>query len=228
MIYPPGTDDGARPIHCSTRISMRAIRMLLVSALVMAPLAGHADEKDVARLTQLLEKSQTITARFSQLTLDASGTSLQETQGQMSVKRPGLFYWHTDAPQEQVVVSDGKRVTLWDPDLEQATVKKLDARLNQTPALLLSGDVSKISESFDITSKEQGNVMDFTLKPKTKDTLFDSLRVSFRSGLINDMQLIDSVGQRTNILFNGVKANEAIPASQFQFKVPEGADVIQE
>lgn len=207
---------------------MRAIRMLLVSALVMAPLAGHADEKDVARLTQLLEKSQTITARFSQLTLDASGTSLQETQGQMSVKRPGLFYWHTDAPQEQVVVSDGKMVTLWDPDLEQATVKKLDARLNQTPALLLSGDVSKISESFDITSKEQGNVMDFTLKPKTKDTLFDSLRVSFRSGLINDMQLIDSVGQRTNILFNGVKANEAIPASQFQFKVPEGADVIQE
>jgi chaperone LolA len=228
MIYLPGTDDGARPIHCSTRISMRAIRMLLVSALVMAPLAGHADEKDVARLTQLLEKSQTITARFSQLTLDASGTSLQETQGQMSVKRPGLFYWHTDAPQEQVVVSDGKMVTLWDPDLEQATVKKLDARLNQTPALLLSGDVSKISESFDITSKEQGNVMDFTLKPRTKDTLFDSLRVSFRSGLINDMQLIDSVGQRTNILFNGVKANEAIPASQFQFKVPEGADVIQE
>ncbi|HKS15327.1 MAG TPA: outer membrane lipoprotein chaperone LolA [Pseudomonas sp.] len=207
---------------------MRAIRMLLVSALVMAPLVGHADEKDVARLTQLLEKSQTITARFSQLTLDASGTSLQETQGQMSVKRPGLFYWHTDAPQEQVVVSDGKMVTLWDPDLEQATVKKLDARLNQTPALLLSGDVSKISESFDITSKEQGNVMDFTLKPKTKDTLFDSLRVSFRGGLINDMQLIDSVGQRTNILFNGVKANEAIPASQFQFKVPEGADVIQE
>lgn len=113
-------------------------------------------------------------------------------------------------------------------DTEQATIKKLDVRLNQTPALLLSGDVSKISQSFDITSKEQGEVMDFTLKPKTKDTLFDSLRVSFRRGLINDMQLVDSVGQRTNILFNGVKANEAIPASKFQFKIPEGADVIRE
>ena len=70
--------------------------------------------------------------------------------------------------------------------------------------------------------------MDFTLKPKTKDTLFDSLRVSFRRGLINDMQLIDSVGQRTNILFNGVKANQAVPADKFQFKIPAGADVIQE
>ena len=207
---------------------MRAIRMLLVSALALGAVSAQADEKDVARLTQLLEKSQTISARFSQLTLDASGTSLQETSGEMSVKRPGLFYWHTDAPQEQVVVSDGQKVTLWDPDLEQATIKKLDVRLNQTPALLLSGDVSKISQSFDITSKEQGEVMDFTLKPKIKDTLFDSLRVSFRRGLINDMQLVDSVGQRTNILFNGVKANEAIPASKFQFKIPEGADVIQE
>ncbi|CAK15032.1 outer membrane lipoprotein chaperone LolA [Pseudomonas entomophila] len=207
---------------------MRAIRMLLVSALAMGAVSAHADEKDVARLTQLLEKSQTITARFSQLTLDASGTSLQEANGEMAVKRPGLFYWHTDAPQEQVVVSDGQKVTLWDPDLEQATIKKLDVRLSQTPALLLSGDVSKISQSFDISSKEQGEVTDFTLKPKTKDTLFDSLRVSFRKGLINDMQLVDSVGQRTNILFNGVKANEAIPASKFKFDVPKGADVIQE
>ena len=179
------------------------------------------------RLGQLLG-SDTITARFSQLTLDGSGTQLQETAGDMSVKRPGLFYWHTDAPQEQLMVSDGQKVSLWDPDLEQVTIKKLDQRLTQTPALLLSGDVSKISESFDITSKQAGDVMDFTLKPKTKDTLFDSLRLSFRGGKINDMQLIDSVGQRTNILFTGVKVNEPIPASKFKFDIPKGADVIQE
>ena len=69
--------------------------------------------------------------------------------------------------------------------------------------------------------------MDFTLKPKTKDTLFDSLRVSFRKP-DHDMQLIDSVGQRTNILFNGVKANQAVPDSRFKFDIPKGADVIME
>lgn len=207
---------------------MRLIRMLLVSAMALSSASAIAAEADAARLTQLLDKSKTISANFSQLTLDGSGTQLQETTGQMSVQRPGLFYWHTDAPAEQVVVSDGKNVTLWDPDLEQATIKKLDQRLTETPALLLSGDVSKISQSFDITSKEQGDVMDFVLKPKTKDTLFDSLRLSFRKGLVNDMQLIDSVGQRTNILFSGVKANEAIPASKFKFDIPKGADVISE
>ncbi|MES2869880.1 MAG: outer membrane lipoprotein chaperone LolA [Pseudomonadota bacterium] len=207
---------------------MRFVSMLLLPVLAFSSLSAHADADSVKRLGQLLGQSDTITARFSQLTLDGSGTQLQETAGEMSVKRPGLFYWHTDAPQEQTMISDGQKVTLWDPDLEQATIKKLDQRLTQTPALLLSGDVSKISESFDITSKQAGDVMDFTLKPKTKDTLFDSLRLSFRGGKINDMQLIDSIGQRTNILFNGVVVNQPIPASKFKFDIPKGADVIQE
>ncbi|MBP3363653.1 MAG: outer membrane lipoprotein chaperone LolA [Pseudomonas sp.] len=206
---------------------MRFVSMLLLPVLAFSSLSAHADAESVKRLGQLWG-SDTITARFSQLTLDGSGTQLQETAGEMSVKRPGLFYWHTDAPQEQLMVSDGQKVSLWDPDLEQVTIKKLDQRLTQTPALLLSGDVSKISESFDITSKQAGDVMDFTLKPKTKDTLFDSLRLSFRGGKINDMQLIDSVGQRTNILFTGVKVNEPVPASKFKFDIPKGADVIQE
>ncbi len=207
---------------------MRLIRMLLVSALALSSVTAFADTKDVSRLTQLLEKSQTLSARFSQLTLDGSGTQLQETTGQMLIQRPGLLRWHTDAPQEQLIVSDGKKVSLYDPDLQQVTIKALDQRLSQTPALLLSGDVSKISETFDITAKEAGDVIDFVLKPKGRDTLFDSLRLSFRRGTINDMQLIDGVGQRTNILFTGVKANEPIPASQFKFDIPKGADVIQE
>ena len=207
---------------------MRFTSMLLLPILAFSSLSAHADARDVTRLSQLLEKSKTITSNFSQLTLDGSGTRLQETKGEMSVQRPGLFYWHTEAPQEQTMISDGQKVTLWDPDLEQATIKKLDQRLTQTPALLLSGDVSKISESFDISSKQDGEVMEFTLKPKTKDTLFDSLNLSFRNGMINNMRLVDSVGQRTDILFSGVKANEPIPASKFKFVIPKGADVIQE
>ncbi|MDE3738543.1 MULTISPECIES: outer membrane lipoprotein chaperone LolA [Pseudomonas] len=208
---------------------MRLIRMLMVAVLGLAALNVHADDEvAISRLTEMLNKAQTISGRFSQLTLDGSGTQLQETSGELSLKRPGLFRWHTDAPMEQLLVSNGEKVWLYDPDLQQVTIQTLDQRLTHTPALLLSGDVSKISENFDITHKEGGDVVDFILKPKAKDTLFDTLRLSFRNGVINDMQLIDSVGQRTNILFLGVKMNQAIDAAQFNFKIPEGADVIQE
>ncbi|KTC10919.1 outer membrane lipoprotein carrier protein LolA [Pseudomonas marginalis ICMP 9505] len=207
---------------------MRLIRMLLLPVLALTAVSAHADPASVASLTNLLDKSKTLTARFTQMTLDGGGTQLQQTAGEMAVQRPGLFFWKTDAPNEQTIVSDGQKVTLWDPDLEQATIKKLDPRLNQTPALLLSGDVSKISDSFDITSKQTSNVIEFVLKPKSKDTLFDSLQLSFGNGVINNMRLIDSVGQRTDILFSGVQANGVVDASKFKFVIPKGADVIQE
>ncbi|WP_301150745.1 outer membrane lipoprotein chaperone LolA [Metapseudomonas otitidis] len=208
---------------------MRLIRMLLVVALGFVASQVQADDQvAISRLTEMLNKAQTITGRFSQLTLDGSGTQLQETSGELALKRPGLFRWHTDEPMEQLLVSNGEKVWLYDPDLQQVTIQTLDQRLTHTPALLLSGDVSKISENFEITHKEGGDVVDFILKPKAKDTLFDTLRLSFRSGVINDMQLIDSVGQRTNILFLGVKMNQKLDAAQFDFKIPEGADVIQE
>nr|WP_312230195.1 outer membrane lipoprotein chaperone LolA [Pseudomonas sp.] len=208
---------------------MRLIRLMLLAVLTTASLFAHADdEAAVKRLTELLNQAQTISARFSQLSLDGSGTQLQETAGELALKRPGLFRWHTDEPMEQLLVSDGKQVWLYDPDLEQVTIQSLDQRLTHTPALLLSGDVSQIRENFEITFKEGGSVVDFILKPKSKDTLFDSLRLSFRSGVLNDMQLIDSIGQRTNILFMNVKMNEPLDNKQFSFEIPEGADVIQE
>ena len=208
---------------------MQLIRLLCASVLLVALAPAHADQAaSTKRLTGLLNQAETLTGRFSQLSLDGSGTQLQETSGELALKRPGQFRWHTDAPMEQLLVSNGKKVWLYDPDLEQVTIQELDQRLTHTPALLLSGDVSTISENFEVSHKEAGEVMDFTLKPKAKDTLFDNLRLSFRNGVINDMQLIDSVGQRTNILFMGVKMNQPLKADLFTFEIPEGADVISE
>jgi len=190
---------------------MRVIRLLMLAALSFTLLTAQADEEAATkRLTELLNQAQTINARFSQLTLDASGTQLQETAGELVLKRPGLFRWHTDQPMEQLLVSNGEKVWLYDPDLEQVTIQTLDQRLTHTPALLLSGDVSQIRENFEIDYKEGGSVVDFILKPKAKDSLFDSLRLSFRNRMLNDMQLIDSIGQRTNILFLNVKMNEPV------------------
>ena len=208
---------------------MRAFRMLLLAVMALVTLPAQADDAAaVARLTHLLSQAQTLSARFSQLTLDGSGTQLQETAGELSLKRPGLFRWHTDAPQEQLLVSNGQKVWLFDPDLNQVTIQTLDQRLTHTPALLLSGDVSKISDNFEISHKEGGSVVDFILKPKAKDSLFDNLRLSFRNGVINDMQLIDGSGQRTNILFLSVQMNQPLDAAQFSFQPPADADVIEE
>lgn len=208
---------------------MQLIRVLFASVLLLALAPVQADQAaSVQRLTGLLQKAETLTGRFSQLSLDGTGTQLQETTGEMALKRPGQFRWNTDEPMAQLLVSNGSKVWLYDPDLEQVTIQTLDQRLTHTPALLLSGDVSAISDNFRVSHREAGEVIDFTLEPKARDTLFDSLRLSFRNGVINDMQMIDGVGQRTNILFHGVRLNAPLEADLFTFEIPEGTDVITE
>ena len=110
----------------------------------------------------------------------------------------------------------------------QVTIQTLDQRLTHTPALLLSGDVSTLTDNFSIRWTQGGSVDDFVLTPKASDTMFETLRLSFRDGLINDMQLNDPIGQRTNILFQNVVLNEPVAADTFQFEVPDGVDVISE
>lgn len=198
--------------------------------LVAMPLVASADDQARAaeRLNELLSRAKTMTGGFSQMTLSANGANLQETTGTLALKRPGMFRWHTDPPLEQLLVSDGERIWLYDPDLEQVTIQKMDKRLSHTPALLLSGDVSQLQENFNIEWSEGSSVVDFTLTPKEADSMFDNLRVSFSDGVINDMQMSDPVGQRTNILFRNVQLNQTLDDAQFTFDVPDGVDVISE
>lgn len=198
--------------------------------LSILPFAVSAEDQSAAaeRLNELLSRAQTITGDFSQMTLSANGANLQETTGSLALKRPGMFRWHTNPPLEQLLVSDGHSIWLYDPDLEQVTIQQVDQRLSHTPALLLSGDTSQLQDNFHIEWVHSGGVEDFNLTPTDVDSMFDNLRVSFSDGVINDMQMSDPVGQRTNILFSNIKLNEQLDDAQFVFEVPDGVDVISE
>ena len=112
--------------------------VLLASTTLMPINTAYATDSEqqqaANKLSALLGSTQTITGSFSQLTLDSSGTQLQEAAGEMVLQRPGLFRWHTNPPLEQLLVSNGKKVWLYDPDLMQVTVQKMDQRLTHTPA----------------------------------------------------------------------------------------------
>src|SRR5690606_1224561 len=221
-------DEAVRFVTESRNASISSLqRQLNVGHNRAVPLMESTDMTGDGR-DRLLSRAQTLTGGFSQMTLSANGANLQETTGTLALKRPGKFRWHTDPPLEQLLISDGEKIWLYDPDLEQVTIQQMDQRLSHTPALLLSGDVSKLQESFDIELTDGGSVVDFTLTPREADSMFDSLRVSFNDGLINDMQMSDPVGQRTNILFHNVQLNAPLDDAQFSFEVPEGVDVISE
>lgn len=194
--------------------------------MLMLVSAQSFGESVTAELTKRLQGLKSFKSEFQQLVLDPTGQRLQETAGTLFVKRPGLFRWETIPPFEQLLVADGKMLWVFDKDLEQVTVKELDDRLSQTPALLLSGAVDDIEKFYRVEGKQADNRWHFQLYPKQKDSLFSVLRMVFSNDKPSEMQLEDSLGQKTTILFANPQVNPALTEEMFKFVPPKGVDVL--
>lgn len=203
-------------------------KILAFLALTFSSLV-NADLEASARLHERLQGTQAFQAEFTQTVLGGGGVMLQTTQGEIAVKRPGLLYWKTYPPLEQLLVSDGNKLWSYDPDLEQVTVQDVDQRLSQTPALLLSGEVEGLSESYEIEDVQLGDqVWQFQLTPKQPDSLFEELKLTFSGDILVQMHMLDSLGQRSSLEFNNVKINPQLDAAMFSFTPPAGVDVISQ
>ena len=194
-------------------------------AITQSANAAPADNLTaVKRLNKLLTNTKSMTANFSQTT---KGASNGQFSGSMSVQRPNNFRWETKSPSEQLIVANGNSMWVYDKDLEQATKQGVDSQVGNTPALLLSGDPSKIDKNFKIT-QPYDNKNYYVLYPKSGDASFKNLSVSFSGGKPVMMVLNDTLGQTTSIKFSNIKMNPSINSNQFKFTPPKGVDVINQ
>ena len=198
-----------------------------LSAMTNVAAAASADvEAGRERVETFLGGLQGLQAQFRQVLTDRSGRTIEEASGVLAIRRPNRFRWDYQDPYEQVIVADGSRVWLYDPDLEQVTVRKLDDTLSATPAMLLSGE-SNLEDNFTVTDvlKEQ-SVQWVKMTPKRADTDFKSVRLGFEGETLRFMELADKLGQTTQLEFTKVERNPVLDPSRFTFSVPPGADVI--
>lgn len=210
----------------------RQAAYLLMLVVLLLPIRVNGAEEAVAHLSGLLEPVAAFRAGFTQTLLSAQGQTLQEVTGQLRAMRPGLFFWHTEAPLEQTVVTDGETVWIHDPDLEQVTIQPLDQQLASTPALLLSGEIERISEAYEVSYAQPAGTgeaqPDFVLHPRGPDSLFQWLTLHFAGDTLQAMSLVDSLGQKTLLRFDGAQRNPPLTEADFHFAIPEGVDVIRQ
>jgi len=141
--------------------------------------------------------------------------------------RPGKFRWTYDKP-AQLIVGDGAKVWIYDADLNQVTVRKLDKAVSSTPASLLTGD-GKIEVLFDLAEQGmQDGIEWLEAKPKKPDTGFDRIRIGFAGDTLAAMELFDPFGTRTLLKFSNLRRNAAPDPGLFKFTPPKGADVLSD
>ncbi|HEX6003485.1 MAG TPA: outer membrane lipoprotein chaperone LolA [Burkholderiales bacterium] len=199
---------------------------LLMLLLLLTPLAGHAS--GIEALRNFVTSTHSASARFAQMVLDKNMKLLQQASGTMEFSRPGKFRWVYQKPYEQVIVSDGNQLWIYDKDLNQVTARPLDRALGSSPAALLAGkDV--LEENYTLASIGNQEGLDWVeAVPKTKDTAFERVRIGFGKSGLEAMELRDQFGQITVIKFADVERNPKLPPQTFQFTPPPGADVIRE
>jgi outer membrane lipoprotein carrier protein len=178
------------------------------------------------QLAERLGAIETMSANFSQ-EVRSDGQVVQRSRGEMAILRPGKFRWNTHKPNEQLLVADGRRLWIYDVDLEQVQVKPMRGQLGQTPALFLSGyDQSALNDYQVRILKRQGQTIHYELIPKDNDATFAQITMTFRGDKLTNMQLSDRLGQITDLTFSKIKMNQTLPSRLFQFEAPAGVDVI--
>lgn len=150
---------------------------------------AYADATDTLR--QFFANAVTLHANFRQVVLDEGLNTLEESDGEMWIKRPGKFRWDYLHPGQQQIISDGDKVWIYDQDLEQVTVKKLNTALSDAPAMLLAGK-GNVDERFATKSLgKQGKLDWLELTPKQDSGEFSRIQIGFEGSNIRSLQLTD-------------------------------------
>ena len=212
------------------RIRIPAVLVLALCAASGGAVAAEAGPAESTALDRYLTGLTTWTATFSESVVDARGKVVGKGEGSLTIVRPGKFRWEL-SPQEsdqsgQLLVADGRNLWFLDRDLEQVTVKPLDAALSQTPAMLLSGTAS-VREAFDISSAGRSEGLDWVKAvPHQKDADFRAARFGFLGNDLRRMVLEDKLGQKVTLLFASSLRNRPVDPARVSFTPPAGVDVI--
>ncbi len=187
--------------------------------------AGPALE---SRMEEYFSSMESLQGGFHQQVWDYSGHLIEESYGTLMVQRPGRFRWQTLTPFVQEIVADGERVWIYDPELEQVTVRRQQHSLSNTPAALLTRQ-QPLREQFEFYRVGGEPPFDWgRLLPIDREGGYEHMLVAMDDSQLRVIELKDSFGQRTRIEFIDLLLNPTLPDHKFRFLPQDGVDVVGE
>jgi len=198
---------------------------LLVIGLCAASFASAGPREDFAHYTQGLKG---LDGHFEQKVFEASGKLKEDSTGSVALSAPRLFRWEYVKPNPQLIVADGDHVWVYDPDLEQVTVKNQGTEEQQSPLTVLI-DPTELDRRYVVGDAGTHDGLKWiSLAPKKKDddSEFKVAMLGFDGDNLQRMNLSDNLGQRTEIAFSGWRRNPSFVKGTFTFTPPKGVDIV--
>jgi len=201
-----------------------AQKLLASAALALLPILAQAGAID--QLRAFLDDTRSYRADFEQSVLSRNGRKPQLSSGKLAIQRPGRLRWEILQPYPQLVVGDGEKIWIHDPELQQVTVRPAGQAIGGSPAALLAGN-NALEKNFNLRDGgEQDGLAWVEATPKSADSGFEKVRIGMLGKEMQAMELFDNFGQTTRIRLLHAEHNPVLPAALFRFTPPAGADVI--
>ncbi len=205
---------------------MYIMRFLLSFLTLVSATSASAADLARARMEAFSKNLHSVSASFKQSVTDANGHRGDESRGTFGLEAPRQFRWDTSAPYQQTIVADGAKVWVYEPDLEQVSVRSQSSEEAHSPLTVLT-DLSQLDSQFK--SSEAGEHDGLTwlkLTSKAKEPEFEYAELGFDAATLQRMRFKDQLGNTTEIRFADWKRNPAISAGTFTFVPPKGVDVV--
>ena len=171
---------------------------------------------------------QTASAAFQQVVTGPNGEKVQTAQGRLQMKSPNLFRWEYSKPDVQLIVADGRKIWVYEPDLKQVTVKPQDALNQDSPLSVLSSPeaLGRFYSASELPAKQ--GIRWLQLMPKRPESSpFDRAWLGFYGNGLRSMRLFVNLGQVSEFTFGTWTRNAAIAGEHFRFTVPKNVDIVE-
>lgn len=204
--------------------------VLGVLASAAPPLRAQGDDA-ATRLRRFVERVGSGRARFEQTVTTPDGAARKASSGRFEFLRPGRFRFDYERPYPQLVVGDGTRVWVHDPDLQQVSVHRVDQALGASPAALLAGgalDRDFVLEPDPTRAGRDEQLAWVRATPRASDSGFAWIAVGMGGALPARIEIQDRFGQRTMLRLLDFEADAPVAPERFAFTPPPGADVVEQ
>lgn len=204
----------------------RFVSAMAVLLLAVSVQATDATGPARARLNAFSQGLHSLTGNFSQTLSDVNGYDSKLSSGTLALEAPRQFRWDTTTPYQQTIVADGSRVWMYDPELEQVTVRVQNTEEAHSPLSVLT-DLKQMDKDFKVSETgERDGLLWLRLISTAADPQFEYADLGFDTNGLARMSFRDQLGSLTDIRFSNWKRNIALPPGSFDFVPPAGADVI--
>ena len=185
-----------------------------------------AQSDAISELDHLLQGVETLSADITQLIIQSDGGVLEESDIRLRVKRPNGFYWETVSPFPELLVTNGKTLWNYQPDLEQVVIEDWNPDQSELAAQLLYGRTEGLVKDYYVVAINSEQSRSFELKPKSADSLYDLITINFVNETLDLIYIQNNSGERTAWQFMDSRINIPMVDDLFEFSPPEGIEII--